>query len=221
MNNTLGAIPVSSDIPGKAGIGLWAIEYIEGYPPRMFADDAMLKQIGLERQMSPEGTYTIWFESIDTESRSLVAHCIEKMKSGECTDVQYPWHCPDGNVIMIRFSGTLNSSFTKGIRTEGIFQNSSDIPHFQAEEIERKYLNIVGALAGDYDCIMYVNVNEDKNEDSPTTYKDGKELTRYMPEWYGEHLFIKRLRMIESCLVHPEDAERSCDYGLAFYTRVS
>lgn len=205
MEKTLGAVPVSSDILGKADIGLWAIEFDEGCSPRMYADDTMLKLIGLTGDISPEDTYRAWIDNVETDSSNLVAHSIEKMKAGERSEAQHLWHCPDGRTIMVRLSGMHNPTYTRGIRIEGVYQNSSDVPVFQEEELERKYLNIVGALAGDYDCIMYVNVNKDKNEDTPTTYKDGKELTPYIPGWYGEHSFLKRLRLIESILCHPED----------------
>ena len=44
----LGTIELSSDILTKANIGLWAFELDEGSEPRMYADEAMMKLIGLD-----------------------------------------------------------------------------------------------------------------------------------------------------------------------------
>lgn len=207
MENTLGAVRVSSDILKDSGIGLWAIEFDEGLAPRMYADDTMLGLIGFDRQMPAEDIYRDWCDDIGADSLAVVTACIEKMKSGERAEAEYLRQNADGNMVMVHISGMINRSYTPGIRVEGIYQESFTASDFQKEELERKYLNIVGALSGDYDCIMYVKITEDKNEDSPVTYKDGKELTPYMPGWYDEPYFINRLRMIERYLCLPEDRE--------------
>ena len=59
--NKLGTIALSPDILTKTNIGLWAFELDEGFEPRMYVDEAMLKLIGLEQQVSPEETYHACF----------------------------------------------------------------------------------------------------------------------------------------------------------------
>ena len=103
--NKLGAIPLSADILTKANIGLWAFELDEGKPPRMYADTAMLGLIGLNHQVSPEETYHAWYDHIDDESYGLVSDAVAKMTAGEHAEVQYPWHNPKGQTMIVRCGG--------------------------------------------------------------------------------------------------------------------
>lgn len=205
MEQTPGTMPISPDILKKSDIGLWALEFDEGRSPRMYVDDTMLKHIGLSEHIPPEETYLAWHDIIEQTSYSLVVRSLEKMKSGESAEVNYSLRLPDGRKFTMRFSGKRDYSYTEGIRIEGIHRDLSDIVHLQEEELERKYLNIVVALAGDYDCIMYVKVGENAKEDISTTYRDCKGVTPYLPEWDENTTFTKRLQMIEDILCHPED----------------
>ena len=76
----LGALALSSDILEKANIGLWAFELDEGCAPRMYADDTMLKLIGLKERISPEETYHAWYDYIDA------AHLRRGRRSGRQDD---------------------------------------------------------------------------------------------------------------------------------------
>ena len=133
----LGAVPLSPDILAKANIGLWSFELDEGKAPRMYADDAMLRLIGLEHQVSPEETYHAWYDHIDRDSYGLVADAVERMISGEHAEVQYPWHYPDGHTIMVRCGGIRNPEYTAGIRVEGTHQDVTETIRFDEEEIRR------------------------------------------------------------------------------------
>ena len=116
MNTNLGAIPLSTDILEKANIGLWAFELDEGCEPRMYVDNVMLGLIGLTEQTTPEKTYHAWYDRIDPEHYDEVAESVEKMTAGIHSEVQYPWHHPDGRVMTVRCGGVRNSAYTKGIR---------------------------------------------------------------------------------------------------------
>ena len=94
----LGAIALSSDIFEKANIGLWAFELDEGSEPRMYADETMLKLIGLDHQIPPEETYHAWYDHIDPEHYDEVTEAVEKMTAGIHAEVQYPWHHPNGDI---------------------------------------------------------------------------------------------------------------------------
>ena len=135
--NKLGAIELSSDIFEKANIGLWAFELDEGSEPRMYADDTMLKLIGLDHRVSPEETYHAWYDHIDSEHYDEVAASVEKMKAGVHAEVQYPWHHPNGEVWIVRCGGVRNPEYTKGIRIEGTHQNVTELIHFDEEERAR------------------------------------------------------------------------------------
>ena len=131
----LGAIPLSPDILGKANIGLWAFELDEGKAPRMYADETMLRLIGLEHQVSPEETYHAWYDHIDIASYGLVAESVEKMTAGKHAEVQYPWHHPDGHTMIVRCGGVRNPLYTKGVRIEGTHRDVTDMLHFDEDNL--------------------------------------------------------------------------------------
>ena len=146
----LGAIELSSDIFEKANIGLWAFELDEGCEPRMYADDTMLKLIGLKHQISPEETYHAWYDHIDPEHLDEVAASVEKMTAGVHAEVQYPWHCPCGDIWIVRCGGVRNFAYTKGIRIEGTHQNVTDVAHFQKAKL--------GTIALDKDILTKASI---------------------------------------------------------------
>ena len=137
QSRLLGAIPLSSDVLTKANIGLWSFELDEGCAPRMYADEAMLKLIGLDHQISPEETYHAWYDNIDEGSYDLVADAVAKMTAGEHAEVQYPWHHPNGDTWIVRCGGVRNFEYTKGIRIEGTHQNVTALIHFDEKERAR------------------------------------------------------------------------------------
>lgn len=136
----LGAIPISPDILTKANIGMWAFELDEDEEPRMYADEAMRSLIGLNNDASPEETYHAWFDRIDEGSKDLVSDAISTMISGEHAEVQYPWHHPDGHIMVVRCGGVRNPEYTAGIRIEGTHQDVSQTIHFDEEERRKALL---------------------------------------------------------------------------------
>ena len=146
----LGAIPLSSDVFTKANIGLWSFELDEGCEPRMYADEAMLKLIGLDHQISPEETYHAWYDQIDPEHYDEVAASVEKMTAGIHAEVQYPWHHPNGETWIVRCGGVRNYEYTKGIRIEGTHQNVTDVAHFQKAKL--------GTIALDRDILTKASI---------------------------------------------------------------
>ena len=146
----LGAIALSADIFEKANIGLWAFELDEGCAPRMYADDTMLRLIGLEHPVSPEETYHAWYDRIDPDHYEEVAASVEKMTAGVHAEVQYPWHHPNGETWVVRCGGVRNFAYTKGIRIEGTHQNVTDVAHFQKAKL--------GTIALDRDILTKANI---------------------------------------------------------------
>ena len=176
----LGAIALSSDIFEKANIGLWAFELDEGCEPRMYADEPMLRLIGLDHQVSPEETYHAWYDHIDENSYGLVADAVEKMTAGEHAEVQYPWHHPNGETWVVRCGGVRNFEYTKGIRIEGTHQNVTEILHFDERELAevaaRMDREIIEILASEYSSVYYIDLTTDElnpytmNEETETTF---------------------------------------------------
>lgn len=137
QGDDFGAIPLSKDILWNANIGLWAFELDEGQPPRMYADDTMRKLLGITARITPEETYHAWYDHVDESSYGLVTDSVNKMSSYEHSEVQYPWHHPDGSTMIVRCCGVRNPAYTKGIRIEGTHQNVTEVIHFGEQEVER------------------------------------------------------------------------------------
>ena len=131
----LGTIALDRDILTKADIGLWAFELDEGKEPRMYADQAMMKLIGLDHEVSPEETYHAWYDYIDADHYGEVAEAVEKMTSGIHAEVQYPWHCPCGETWIVRCGGVRNYAYTKGVRIEGTHQNITSMMHYERKNL--------------------------------------------------------------------------------------
>ncbi len=132
----LGAIPISPNILSNADIGMWALEMDEGQPTRLYGDETMLRLIGVEHQVSPEETFHALYDHIDKDSYALVAESVEKMKVGH-SEVQFPWHRPNGETIVVRCGGMRNAEYAKGIRIEGTHQNVTEVVHFDEQEVTR------------------------------------------------------------------------------------
>ena len=98
----------------------------------MYADEAMMKLIGLDHEVNPEETYHAWYDHIDPDHYEEVSEAVEKMTSGIHAEVQYPWHHPSGEVWVVRCGGVRNYAYTKGIRIEGTHQNVTNIAHYQS-----------------------------------------------------------------------------------------
>ncbi len=149
----LGAISLSSDILEKANIGLWAFELDEGSEPRMYADTAMMRLIGLEHAVSPEETYHAWYDHIDPEHYGEVAAAVEQMTAGVHAEVQYPWHHPGGETWIVRCGGVRNYTYTGGIRIEGTHQNITALMHH-----ERKNLtDLLATLADNFVHVCFLD----------------------------------------------------------------
>ena len=149
----LGTIALSSDILQKANIGLWAFELDEGKPPRMYADEAMMKLIALTEEKTPEETYHAWYDHIDPAHYSEVSAAVEKMTSGIHAEVQYPWHNPNGETWIVRCGGVRNFSYTKGIRIEGTHQNVTHMAHYQ----KRNLADMLAALSSHFLDVYFLD----------------------------------------------------------------
>ena len=198
----LGTIALDKDILTKANIGLWAFELDEGCAPRMYADDAMLKLIGLDHQISPEATYHAWYDHIDPDHYDEVSEAVEQMTAGIHAEVQYPWHCPCGDTWIVRCGGVRNFAYTKGIRIEGTHQNVTDIAHFEKKTIE-KLGTVIAALSEDFDYVSYINPKTQEI----TTYREDLDITALMTGWKQADSYEKQIDVITNELVHPDDRE--------------
>lgn len=169
----LEATQLTHDILGKANIGLWAIEIDLGKKPRMFADDTMLRLLGISgKEMTPEQIYAAWYDNIDAEHYDAVAVAVDKMTRGMHAEVQYPWHHPGKGLTYVRCGGIRNDAYKEGVRLEGCHQDVTEMIHIQkqaerqAKELEEikessaTYESISKALCRDFYAVYYVNFED-------------------------------------------------------------
>lgn len=149
----LGTIELSSDILEQSNIGLWAFELDEGSAPRMYADDTMLRLIGLEHRIPPEETYHAWYDHIDPEHYDEVTEAVERMTAGVHAEVQYPWHHPNGDTWIVRCGGVRNFAYTKGIRIEGTHQNVTALTHYEKKNLT----DLLASLADNFLQVYFLD----------------------------------------------------------------
>ena len=139
-----GKFELTHDVLGKADIGLWAIELVEGEEPRMYADATMCRLLGITEGLSPEAVYHAWYDNIDPAHYDTVAEAVERMVAGSHAEVQYPWRHPERGETFVRCGGLRNSAYTRGVRLEGCHQDVTEMMHFQKQaacaELENKFL---------------------------------------------------------------------------------
>ena len=159
---------LAHDILKNANIGLWAIEIDDGALPRMYADDTMLRLLGVEKKLTPEQLYSAWYDNVHPDHYGAVADGVDKMISGAHAEIQYPWFL-HGEEIRVRCGGMRNYEYTKGVRLEGCHQIVTELLHIQKNrkaELEQteNFLSaeIITAIGDAYESIYYVDVKDDK-----------------------------------------------------------
>ena len=70
------------EILANANIGLWAIELDKDEKPRMYADDTMLRLLGISEGLTPEEVYNAWYENIHIDAYAGFVVSLFVIKSG-------------------------------------------------------------------------------------------------------------------------------------------
>lgn len=171
----LGTIELSADILDKTNIGLWAFELDPGASPRMYVNDTMLHLIGLDKQTTPELTYRAWYDHVDPDHYDQVHASMDQMITGVHAEVQYPWHHPDGHVMIVRCGGVRNYLYTKGIRIEGTHMNVSEITHVEKQSLA----DLIVRLADNYLNVYFLDPYSGKFEIYAGNSLDGSEAPTF------------------------------------------
>ena len=138
-------IPLTTNILDGVGVGIWAVEIDDCRAPRMYADEIMLKLLGVAGDASEEDIFHAWFDCIDPEHFAEVKSYVDKMSDGDYAEIQYPWHSPDGRVRFVRCGGNRNYKYTKGIRLEGWHRDITELALIQ-KTAEEKLRKEIGAM---------------------------------------------------------------------------
>ena len=147
MNANAEEFGFAANVLGKARIGLWAIELVDGEEPRMFADSTMCELLSIDMGLAPEKVYHAWYDNIHHDHYDTVARAVDEMIAGKHSEVQYPWIDPKRGEVFVRCGGVRNMNFARGIRIEGCHQDITDLHHYQNQahetEMENKFLELV------------------------------------------------------------------------------
>ncbi|MGN1211445.1 MAG: ATP-binding protein [Candidatus Cryptobacteroides sp.] len=122
-----------SNILTDIGVGVWALEIVEGQKPRMYVDAVMAGLLGCSPCLAPEDIYEAWHDGVGPDAAILLNDNLERMAAGQLSEVQYPWIHPDGSIRTIRCGGRRNWSFTEGIRCEGTHRDLTNVNHIDDE----------------------------------------------------------------------------------------
>lgn len=206
-------------ILNNANIGLWVVEIDEDKPIRMYADETMLKLLGLEnkKNVTPEEIYNFWHDNIDPEHLDSVATTINRMINGNNAEVQYPWKHPERGTIYIRCGGTRDFSYKDGIRMQGCHQDISELAHIQkrieeqeSELKKSKYINDL--FVGTYVSAYYV----DLRNCSQIVYKRTFDLT---DKYGGIDNYLTSITKYINEDVHPDDRKNMLEAVQPAYIR--
>lgn len=107
--NRVCAVPglTASDVLSRTQLGLWALHfYADPLQNEMFADDAMLRTLGLSESQTPQQCYRHWYSRISKEYRHYVDTAIRCMKeTGRIVQIEYIWEHPQLGEVVVRFLG--------------------------------------------------------------------------------------------------------------------
>lgn len=185
---------VFGDVLAAAMIGSWKIEIDEGRDPRMYADATMMHLLGLaeDEQLTPEAVYHAWYDRIDPAHYDAVAEGVSYMLKGEHAEIQYPWHHPDGRVIVVRCGGVRDNGYTTGARIAGIHQWVTTMHHVNRDlEAQQRKLNkslaLVDGLSREYHTIWTIDAETHKlslwRTTGVKTIKDSVEYGKARPDF--------------------------------------
>lgn len=94
----------------------------------MYANNTMLKLLGLETHPTPEECYTWWFSRIDENYiESTTTSVMHAFETQEKVEVEYPWAHPHCGTIFVRCGGTPTVSDDGLLHIMGYHQDISDL----------------------------------------------------------------------------------------------
>lgn len=115
--------------------GLWSIVIDTVHRKNnMYADDTMLKLLGMEKHPIPDECYAHWFSRIDPKYVDYVTKSVDQMVQTEkLIEVQYPWNHPQWGIIYVRCGGKVEESKDGVIQILGYHQNISELELLKRE----------------------------------------------------------------------------------------
>lgn len=94
------------EILDQIGVGLWVIRKDEQGLYQMFADDTMLRVMGIQDIPSPEECYAFWYNRVNDGYYHYVNQAIATMlRTGDIVQLEYTWKHPTDGEVVVRCTG--------------------------------------------------------------------------------------------------------------------
>lgn len=139
----------------EAQTGLWVIELEEGSEPRMYVDSSMMELLGIEKDVSAEECYRIWYDGIFDEYYPIIQSAVDKISKDERAEVQYPWEHPTWGRIYVRCGGVRDWNYKGGVCLRGYHQNITN-----TVMLKQEYDAVIQTLSDSYTGIFLCNVKD-------------------------------------------------------------
>lgn len=149
-----------SMILDNGDVGIWTIEVVEGEKPRFYGNDAMIRLLGIEGEMTPEDLYERWYNNIDPLCYDKVNNAVEEIMRKNRVEIEYSWNHPTKGRTYVRCGGIIDETFLEGIRMSGYHQDVTKqvITSREKEWLEELNSNIINSLENLYDGIYRVDI---------------------------------------------------------------
>ena len=110
-------------------VGLWIVRInAKTGEGKLYADETMRKLLGVPDDITPSECFKHWQNNIDKEHRPAVDNMIHEMtESNNVIQVEYSWHHPKKDVIIVRSSGRCVEKNDEVIVFEGFHRVLGDL----------------------------------------------------------------------------------------------
>lgn len=203
----------------RCKVMLWAIEFVDGKPPRMLGDEGLYKMLEADEAASPEDIYIEWFNNVVSNSQSEVAEAFDRMKRGIMADVLYKYVDNNNQSFYMRISGNLNSEYQDRVRIEGCITDETELVKVKekaaqqeielnlVKDMELTYTGIAEALCRGYECVYYVNFESGRYKE----YSSNQEYQNLKIQNEGDDFFGDTIHNAQT-LIYADDRRRVCDF---------
>ena len=144
-----------ADTLAVADIGMWYFILDDGVP-RFYVDDVVARLIGASVNSTPEENYSVWYNTLSSETKVKVNEAVLKMRNGQPAEVTYQYKHPTRGNIIVRCGGHKDNSYQgSGVMIRGYHQ---DITKYNKKLIEQ--LEIVDAVGKIYSAVCHINLDK-------------------------------------------------------------
>lgn len=109
------------DIRNHTDLGLWEIRIDpENGKCELYPDKVLCRLMGMKENLPPDESFNHWYSRINDKYYASINKALEKMvDTGKITHVEYPWHFPNGEELMVQCVGVRREDCDGKIALEG------------------------------------------------------------------------------------------------------